>query len=87
MVAEVGKGVAKKGGGDVEVTQGLQSRVPDGFYQLRVRAAVAAAGEALDIAQAARYIEVRSGRWTELDDNEWFTRSDASLALNEQRGI
>lgn len=59
----------------------LSAPLGDGFYSLRVRAAVTADGEPADVVEAVQHVEVAGGRWIELDDQEWFERAQANQAF------
>jgi hypothetical protein len=81
VIAKLDAGTFAGHAGHVAFTHPLGTPLDDGFYSLRVRAAVTADGEPSDVVEAVQHIEVRGGRWTELDDREWFERSQASQAF------
>jgi len=81
VVAKLDTGTFKGQAGHVAFTNALKTTLNDGFYSLRVRAAVAADGEPSDIVESLQHIEVQGGRWAELSDQEWFERSRANQAF------
>lgn len=81
VIAKLDAGASAGPAGHVAFTRPLGTPLGDGFYSLRVRAAVTADGEPSDVVEAVQHVEVRGGRWTELDDAEWFARSRASQAF------
>jgi hypothetical protein len=81
IVAKLDTGTFKGQAGHVAFTNALETPLHDGFYALRVRAAVTDAVEGSDIVEAVQHIEVAGGRWTELSDREWSERSQANQAF------
>jgi hypothetical protein len=78
VVAKLDTGTFKGHAGHVAFTNALKTPLNDGFYALRVRAAVTDADEGADIVEAVQHVEVAGGRWAELSDREWFERSQAN---------
>lgn len=72
-----------KGPSDAIVTRAISADLPDGFFFLRLQAAIAADGEPSDVLQAEQFLEVRDGLWIELDEADWRSRSRATLAFVE----
>jgi hypothetical protein len=81
VIAKLDAGTFAGQAGHVAFTRPLSTPLDDGFYSLRVRAAVTAEGEPADVVEAVQHVEVMGGRWTELDDQEWFERSRATQAF------
>ena len=81
VVSKLDAGTFKGQAGHVAFTNPLKTPLGDGFYALRVRAAVAAGDEGADVVEAVQHIEVAGGRWTELTDREWSERSQANQAF------
>lgn len=79
---EKGQGRGKGPDGSI-VTRAISADLPDGFFFLRLQAAVAADGEPSDVLQAVQFLEVRDGLWIELDEADWRSRSRATLAFVE----
>jgi hypothetical protein len=82
VVPNVDVGAFKGKSGDVAVSKTLRADLNDGFYSLRVRAAVTAEGEVPDVLESAQHLEVKGGRWTELTDSEWTERSNEAQAFS-----
>lgn len=78
IVATLDAGSARKGQGEVAFTKALAADLPDGFYGVRVRAAVAPSDEPADVFEAIQHVEVKGGRWAELSPSEWSKRSRAN---------
>jgi hypothetical protein len=84
VALDVDKGEGRgQGAGDMLVTRALSANLPDGFYALRLRAAVAAEGEPSDVLTAVQHLEVRNGTWSEIEQSDWLARSRASQAFSE----
>lgn len=84
IASELDRGEGRgKAAGDMIVTRALSANLPDGFYALRLRAAVTAEGEAADVLTATQHIEVRDGRWAEIELADWLARSRASQGFSE----
>jgi hypothetical protein len=83
VVAGLDTGQATKRAGDTALTRALSSDLPDGFFAVRVRAAIAAAGEPSTVIEAAQHVEVRGGKWAELTQAEWQGRSSAREGFTE----
>lgn len=69
-------------GGNVALTGPLVARLADGFYTIRVRAAITSVDDADTVISAAQRVEVTGGHWLELGEDEWFERSRASEAFS-----
>jgi hypothetical protein len=82
VVAKLDAGSAKASAGNVALTSPMTLQLGDGYYSLRVRAAVTADDEPSDVVEAFQHIEVKGGQWAELDDHEWFERSRARQAFS-----
>jgi len=83
VVPSLDVGAFKGKGGDVAMSRALRADLQDGFYALRVRAGVTADGEVPDVVQSVQHIQVKDGRWTELSDSEWGSRSREAQAFSE----
>jgi hypothetical protein len=81
VVSKLDVGTFKGRAGQVAFTNALRAPLDDGFYALRVRAAVTDAVEGSDMVEAVQHIEVAGGRWAELSDREWLERSKARQAF------
>lgn len=83
MGQSLDRGAARRQRGEVAFTKALLATLPDGYYALRVRAAVSPPDEPVDIVESVRYLEVKGARWGELTDLEWFARSRANQVFTE----
>jgi hypothetical protein len=82
VVAQLDAGTFAGRGGNLALTGPLVANLADGFYTIRVRAALTATDEPDTVLEAAQHVEVAAGRWNELADDEWFARSRASQAFS-----
>jgi hypothetical protein len=78
------KGAERAAKGSVKVTGPIRAELKDGFYAVRVQAAIAPEDEATTIMESIQYVEVTKGKWRELTDIEWYELSRASIAFEGQ---
>lgn len=82
VVAQLDAGTFAGRGGNIALTGPLVANLADGFYTIRVRAAITATDEPDTVLEADQHVEVAAGRWNELADDEWLERSRASQAFS-----
>jgi len=80
-IAQLDTGSFAGRAGNTALSRPLVANLADGFYALRVRAAIDAADEAATVIEAVQHVEIDQGRWIELTDAEWATRSRATEAV------
>ncbi len=76
----VTEGTARGSGGDTLTTTSAGADLPDGFYALRLRAAIVG-DDVSDVLEAIQHVQVAGGLWRELTADEWYTESAYTLAL------
>ena len=79
-------GSAKGAKGESKTTGAILAKLADGFYILRVRAAISPDDEPSTVLEATQHINVENGKWREMTDVEWRKRSNASLAFLAPKG-
>jgi hypothetical protein len=82
----IARGTAKGSKGDSLTTSSAGADLPDGFFALRVRAAVVADGES-DVLEVVQHVQVSNGLWRELSAEEWYAESAYTLALPLPPGV
>lgn len=74
-------GQAKSTAGASIATGAIKADLADGFYSVRVRAAVAPDDGPSTILERVQYVRVLGGKWNELTDIEWRKNSRVSIAF------
>jgi hypothetical protein len=74
------EGTASGSAGQRAETVSFSPTLPDGFFALRVHAAVVTQDQRTDILDGRQYVRVRNGVWTELNDRDWRALSLATVA-------
>jgi hypothetical protein len=81
VLSGLAKGQERGSEGSVHVTAPILVDLADGFYALRVRAAIVPDDEPSTIMESIQYVELAQGKWIELTMYEWYERSRAGIAF------
>jgi len=65
----------------------ILARLPDGYFTLKVRAAVSPDDEPATVLESTQNISVKNGKWKEMDDVAWRKNSRVSLATFDAQSV
>lgn len=83
VMSKLISGSARSNAGETVSTKAIVAQLNDGFYAVRVRAAITSATDPSDVIESVQHVQVSKGQWKELTDIQWRERSRATIAFSE----
>lgn len=71
--------------GDTLVSKAILADLPDGYFELRFRAAITGDSES-DLIETVQHIRVEDGKWQEIPTDDWYRFSRVTLAFQDEGG-